>query len=73
MIGENIDIEEIRDSDPYFQEAPDLGYIFKPFLPVSAKFGRKDGSLYTEVIKYSDILERAKHRNQIFLDKLDGK
>ena len=73
LIGENIDIEEIRDSDPYFQEAPDLGYIFKPFLPVSAKFGRKDGSLYTEVIKYSDILERAKHRNQIFLDKLDGK
>lgn len=73
LIGENIDIEEIRDSDPYFQEAPNLGYIFKPFLPVSAKFGRKDGSLYTEVIKYSDILERAKHRNQIFLDKLDGK
>lgn len=73
LIGENIDIEEIRDSDPYFQEAPDLGYIFKPFLPVSAKFGRKDGSLYTEVIKYSDILERVKHRNQIFLDKLDGK
>ena len=73
LIGENIDIEEIRDSDPYFQEAPNLGYIFKPFLPVSAKFGRKDGSLYTEVIKYSDILERAKQRNRIFLDKLDGK
>ncbi len=73
LIGENIDIEEIRDSDPYFQEAPNLGYIFKPYLPVSAKFGRKDGSLYTEVIKYSDILERAQHRNQIFLDKLDGK
>ena len=73
LIGENIDIEEIRDSDPYFQDAPNLGYIFKPYLPVSAKFGRKDGSLYTEVIKYSDILERAKHRNQIFIDKLEGK
>lgn len=73
LIGENIDIEEIRDSDPYFQEAPNLGYIFKPYLPISAKFGRKDGSLYTEVIRYSDILERAQHRNQIFLDKLDGR
>lgn len=73
LIGENIDIEEVRDSDPYFQEAPNLGYIFKPYLPVSAKFGRKDGSLYTEVIKYSDILERAKHRNQIFIEKLEGK
>jgi hypothetical protein len=73
LIGENIDIEEIRDSDPYFQEAPNLGYIYKPYLPIPAKFGRKDGSLYTEVIKYSDILERAQHRNQIFIDKLDGK
>lgn len=73
LIGENIDIEEIRDSEPYFQEAPNLGYIFRPYLPVYAKFGRKDGSLYTEIIKYSDILKRAQHRNQIFIDKLDGK
>lgn len=73
LIGENIDIEEIKDNDPYFQDAPNLGYIFKPYLPITAKFGRKDGSLYTEVIKYSDILKRAQLRNQIFLSKLDGK
>ncbi len=73
LIGENIDIEEIHDNNPYFEEAPNLGYIFRPYFPITAKFGRKEGSLYTEIIKYSDILERAQHRNQIFLDKLDGK
>lgn len=73
LIGENIDIEEIIDSDSSFEEAPNLGYVFKPYYRIPAKFNRKDGSLYTEVIKYSDILERAQHRNQIFLDKLDGK
>lgn len=31
----------------------------------------KHHNIYTEVIKYPDILERAKLRNQIFLDKLD--
>lgn len=31
LIGENIDIEEIHDSNPYFQEAPNLGYIFRPY------------------------------------------
>lgn len=73
LIGENIDIEEIKDNDPYFQEASNLGYIFKPYLPITAKFGRNQGSLYTEVIKYSDILKRAQLRNQIFLSKLEGK
>jgi hypothetical protein len=31
------------------------------------------GSLYTEVLKYSELLERAKLRNQIFIDKLTKK
>ena len=33
-------------------------------------FRREDGSLYTEIIKYSTLLERAKLRNKIFIDKL---
>lgn len=72
LIGENIDIEEIRDSDPTFQSAATLNYIFRPYLPVAAKFGRKDGALYTEIIKYSDLLERAKLRNRVFIDKLEN-
>jgi len=33
-------------------------------------YGRSDGSIYTEVIKYSTLLKRAKQRNQIFIDTL---
>ena len=32
--------------------------------------GRQDGSLYTEVIKYSTLHERASKRNEIFVNKL---
>lgn len=71
LIGQNIDIDEIQDSDPNFKSASNLNYIFRPHLPITGKFGRKDGALYTEIIKYSDILERAKLRNQIFIDKLE--
>ena len=71
LIGQNIDIDEIQDSDPNFKSANNLNYIFRPYLPITGKFGRKDGALYTEVIKYSDILERAKLRNKIFIDKLE--
>jgi hypothetical protein len=31
---------------------------------------KSDGSIYTEVIKYSTLLERAKKRNEIFMKKL---
>lgn len=71
LIGENIDIDEVQDSDPNFKSAHGLGYIFRPYLPVTGKFGRSDGALYTEIIKYSDLLKRAQIRNKIFIDKLE--
>jgi len=71
LIGQNIDIDEIQDSDPNFKSASNLNYIFRPYLPITGKFGRKDGALYTEVIRYTDILERAKLRNKIFIEKLE--
>ena len=71
LIGQNIDIEEIRDSEPEFKSAATLNYIFRPYMPIAAKFGRKDGALYTEIIKYSDLLKRAELRNQMFIKKLE--
>jgi len=73
LIGENIDINDIEDNDSDFKSAHNLNYIFRPFKRIAGKFGNEDGSLYTEVIKYSTLLERAKLRNKIFIDKLDGK
>lgn len=71
LVGERgIDIEEILDANSDFVEAEGVKYIYRPYYRVPGKFGRQDGSLYTEIIKYSDILKRAKIRNKIFIDKL---
>jgi len=70
LIGENIDSDDVIDNDSDFINASNLGYIFRPHKRIVGKFGRIDGSLYTEIIKYSTLLERAKQRNKIFIDKL---
>ncbi len=70
LIGESIDPDDVIDNDSDFINASNLGYIFRPYKRIVGKFGRVDGSLYTEIIKYSTLLERAKQRNKIFIDKL---
>lgn len=72
LVGENVDYEAISDKNPYFIEAANLKYIFRPDYPIKGKFNKSQGNLYTEIIKYSDIFERAKNRNRIFLEKLDA-
>ncbi|GHT38600.1 hypothetical protein AGMMS49965_02480 [Bacteroidia bacterium] len=71
LIGENVDINAIEDNDTDFISAHNLNYIFRPYKRIAGKFGKNNGSLYTEVIKYSTLLERAKLRNKIFIDKLE--
>ena len=70
LVGESIDADDIIDNDSDFMNASNLGYIFRPYKRIVGKFGRVDGSLYTEIIKYSTLLERAKLRNKIFIEKL---
>lgn len=72
LVGENINIDDIEDNDTDFISAYDFDYIFRPYKRISGKFGKKDASLYTEIIKYSTLLKRAKNRNAIFIDKLMG-
>ena len=72
LIGENIDIDDIEDNDTDFKSAHSLNFIFRPHKRIAGKFGKTDGALYTEIIKYSTLLERATLRNKIFIDKLDG-
>jgi len=73
LIGENIDIDDIEDNDSDFKSAHSLKYIFRPYKRIAGKFGKSDGALYTEVIKYSTLLERAQLRNDIFIKKLEGR
>ena len=72
LIGEDIDYRSIVETVPRYEEAPNLGYIFNPYEPVKGLFGRDNGELRIEVMKYSDILKRAAARNKVFIDKLDG-
>lgn len=70
LIGENIDSEEIQDADSDFVSSESLDFIYRPYKKITGKFGRENGSLYTEIIKFSTLLRRAQIRNQIFIDKL---
>jgi hypothetical protein len=71
LVGENIDYKSIEETDSTFKQAPNLKYLFRPAYNVPGRFGRPNGDLYTEIIKYSDILKRAQLRNRIFTEKLE--
>lgn len=73
LIGEKIDVREVRMHRPNFQEAYHFNYLFRPHEIIAGIFREGDAGIYTEVIKYSTLLKRAKNRNEIFIDKLIGK
>lgn len=70
LVGEAISTLDVRFSDSSFVESPAQDFLFRPAKPVVGINGEKDGSLYTEVIKYSSLLSRAKLRNKAFVDLL---
>ena len=70
LIGEKVDADDIQNKDSAFVNAYHFDYVFKPHYRIIGKFGRTDGSLYTEAIKYSTILDRASKRNGLFIKKL---
>lgn len=70
LIGEGILPEEVRAADSDYILAYHLDYLFRPNKNVVGERGRRDGSIYTEVIKYSTLLKRAIKRNEIFIKKL---
>ena len=71
LIGEDIEDRDVRGRISRFEQSLHLDYWFRPSEKVIDFSGRIDGSIYTEVIKYSTLLERAKLRNKLFIDKLD--
>lgn len=73
LIGETVEYSFIREHDSAYKEAPYLKYIFRPSYEIPGMFNRPSGDLYTEVIKYSDILKRAQQRNRILMEKLEEK
>jgi len=71
LIGEDIEDRDVRGRISRFEHSLHLDYWFRPSEKVIDFSGRVDGSIYTEVIKYSTLLQRSKLRNKIFIDKLD--
>lgn len=71
LLGESIEARDVRGAVSTFEESYQFDYLFRPSAKVVGFENRKDGSIYTEVIKYSTLLERAKQRNKIFIDKLN--
>lgn len=72
LIGEKIEPNDVRTYDADFKNAYNFDYLFRPSKTIAGMFKNegKDGTLYTEVVKYSTLLERAKNRNNIFIKKL---
>ena len=72
LIGESIEDRDVRGRVSRFEHSYHLDYWFRPSENVNGFDNRSNGSIYTEVIKYSTLLERAKLRNKIFINKLEN-
>jgi hypothetical protein len=73
LIGEAIEPEDIYSTGTgNWEQSPHFDYIFRPSQYVRNYKNDVVGSLYTEVIKYSTLLARAKKRNEIFIKKLEN-
>ena len=73
LIGESIEKIDIKAADANFKESYHFKYFFRPSCNIFRGESKPDGNLYMEIIKYSVLLERAKSRNKIFIEKLTQK
>lgn len=70
LLGENIEPRDVLGAVSSYEESYQFDYLFRPSTKVVGFDGRSNGSIYTEVIKYTTLLDRAKQRNRIFIEKL---
>lgn len=70
LLGENIEAKDVLGAVSSFEISPNFNYLYQPSQKVIDFSGKLNGSIYTEVIKYSTLLKRAKLRNKVFIDKL---
>jgi len=72
LIGESIEDRDVRGHVSSFEKSHHFNYWFRPSEKVTGFDGKDNGSIYTEVIKYSSLLGRARLRNEIFIKKLES-
>lgn len=70
LIGEALEPLDIKFKDSDFLDSAHFDYAFRPAKRVLGEFKDFHGSLYTEVLKYSTLLDRASKRNEALINKL---
>lgn len=70
LIGEKINNFDIKSHDGDFVESYHYDFMYRNSKTIAPLFVERPGNLYTEVIKYSSLLERAIKRNEKFVEKL---
>lgn len=70
LVGESFNFESIIRHNPNFVESPYLDYVYIPDQKIYGGKHREKGTMYFEVLKYSSLLERAKIRNSVMIDKV---
>jgi len=70
LLGESIESRDVLGAVSSYEESYQFDYLYRPSTKVVGFDGRSNGSIYSEVIKYSTLLKRARQRNKIFIDKL---
>jgi hypothetical protein len=70
LLGESIEPRDVLGTVSSYEHSYQFDYLYRPAENVIGFDGRTNGSIYTEVIKYTTLLERAKQRNKIFIEKL---
>jgi len=70
LIGEGINHQDVRTYDGDFKPSYQFEYMFRPSKTIPGEYGRKDGSLYTEILSYRMLHKRASKRNEIFIKKI---
>ncbi|SDE93541.1 ATP-binding protein [Chitinophaga filiformis] len=70
LIGETLEPLDMKFTDSDFVNAGHFNFSYRPFKRIVGEFKNFDGALYTEVLKYSTLLERATKRNETLINKL---
>lgn len=73
LIGEALEPNDVRAADADFKYDPKFMFCYRPSKTIAClndKSGNHDGSLYTEALSFSVMLERARKRNESFKNKL---
>lgn len=73
LIGEALEPKDVRAADNDFKYDPKFNFCYRPSKSIACLWdesGHHDGTIYTEALSFSVMLERARKRNESFKNKL---